>query len=586
MRYLFMLTCLFSFLQANTLSLETLHNEKRVAYVIGNGDYDESPLEHSVSSAQKMKTFLQKNNFNVTYAEDANKRDMIKGLRNFSSNMQANSISLFYYSGHMVQLKGKNYLVPIENSVDCDSTLLHNAIELDAIISKMQKAESRLNILIIDSAFKKPFGDAYRPKIKGMAVLKKISSTDIILSTTSNSTTNPYLFTDKLINILSLKGVSNKEGFQTFKNRNKQSNIKLSKQDFYFNIPKKLEDKEKKEEEAWTKTSALGSITAYNAYLSSYPDGKYAKKALTGVKELKKKITELALKEKVDKSAEAKKHRDDLAQAKKLEDEAAKKAHLESNAKEETALIAAQEEKKTLIENTRFIEPLMVLIKAGSFTMGSDTGNEDEAPAHLVNIEEDFYIGKHEVTNVEYKEFLASRKTKNMIPPNWTTDMQPAVGVSWDDATAYAQWLSNLSGKRYRLPTEQEWEYVARAGADTRYYWGDRDTSHRKDSWRKEYPDNAHDYAWIKTNSENVSHDVGVKEPNARGVYDVIGNVWEWCSNAYTANYKAPVEEESLKIIRGGSWFSTPQETTLSHRGSNVNDFSSYNIGFRLLREK
>jgi len=228
----------------------------------------------------------------------------------------------------------------------------------------------------------------------------------------------------------------------------------------------------------------------------------------------------------------------------------------------------------------------MQLIKAGSFTMGSNDGNEDERPQHTATIEKDFYIGRFEVTNIEYNEFIRATKKKTMIPPNWTTDMQPAVGVSWDDANAYAAWLSDLTQKKYRLPTEKEWEYAARAGATTRYYWGDRDTSHRKDAWRKEYPDNAHAYAWIKSNAEDITHSVGEKKPNQWGLHDVLGNVWEWCSDAYTDNYNVPAEEESLKIIRGGSWFSTPEELTLSHRGSNVTDFSGYSIGFRLVREK
>ena len=570
-----------------------MKEEKRVAYVIGNSDYDDSPLEQATDNSQKMKTFLEENDFDVTYAEDASKRDIIKGLRAFTSDMKPKGIALFYFSGHMMQVKGKNYLIPLETSIESDYHVLYEAIELDAILKKMYKNGNRLNIIIIDSAYKNPFGERFRAKKEGIAKIKRRSDTDVILSVRPNKIVKPYPFTSKLLPSLSLKGTSNIEGFKFFQKRFKQSYFLESKQTFYFNLPDKLIDKEEK---LWLSTLKLNSALAYTSYLSKYPKGKHVKQANLDLVALNKKSEdslqkqiELEEKSKKDEAAKA----ELLALQKEQEQEAIKTAQAqerlleEEKAKEEATLLAALEEEKRLKrENTPFIEPVMILIESGTYMMGSDFDNEDEAPEHQVVIPNDFYIGKFEVTNVEYNEYLKATKNRRMLPPNWTTDMQPVVGISWDDATAYAHWLSELTDKKYRLPTEQEWEYIARAGITTRYYWGDRDTSHRKNAWRKEYPDNAHDYAWLKTNSQSVTHTVGEKKPNAWGLYDITGNVWEWCANAYTDNYNIPAEEESLKVIRGGSWFSTPEEITLSHRGANVNDFTSYNIGFRLLREK
>ena len=173
-----------------------------------------------------------------------------------------------------------------------------------------------------------------------------------------------------------------------------------------------------------------------------------------------------------------------------------------------------------------------------------------------------------------------------MLPPNWTTDTQPIMGISWDDANAYAAWLSDVSGNIYTLPTEEQWEYAARAGQSTKYYWGDEDTSGvKKRFWKNKSLQNAHDYTWMKTNVNGVTHTIGGKKPNAWGLYDMAGNVWEWTSS-YSENYNLLPQEENLKVMRGGSWFSTSQEISLSHRGTNVNDFTSYNIGFRLIRQK
>jgi formylglycine-generating enzyme required for sulfatase activity len=593
LRFSLLLLFFYPFLNADTISLKTMQKEKRVAFVIGNGEYDDFPVETATRDSDIMKTFLEEHNFEVVYAENASKREIIKGIRSFNSSMQEGGIALFYFTGHTIQVKGKNYLIPVEASIENDYHVLYEAIELDAIIKKMKKTGNRLNIVIINAANQNAYAEKFRVKKKGLAKIKTTRNMDLILSTAPNKALKDYPFTTKLVPILSLKGTSNKEGLRQFQERYKQPYVKLSDQSFYFNLPDKLENKEEK---LWRETLALGSTAAYVNYLSLYPNSGHAKQAGITLDTLKREAQEEVEKQKL---LEAKAINDEGSkqeletlkeeQEKKLLSAAEEEKRLadEKKAKEELAIAAAlAEEKRIARANAHYVEPVMILIKAGSFTMGSDDGNEDEKPPHTATIDKDFYIGRFEVTNVEYKEFIRATKKKTMIPPNWTTDMQPAVGVSWDDANAYAAWLSDLTQKKYRLPTEKEWEYAARAGATTRYYWGDRDTSHRKDAWRKEYPDNAHSYAWVKTNAEDITHTVGEKKPNQWGLHDILGNVWEWCSDSYSENYNAPAEEESLKIIRGGSWFSTPEELTLSHRGSNVTDFTSYSIGFRLVREK
>lgn len=593
LRFSLLLLLFFSFLNADRVSLETMKKEKRVAFVIGNGEYEEFPVETATRDADIMKTFLEEHNFEVIYAEDASKREIIKGIRAFNSSMQEDGVALLYFTGHTIQVKGKNYLIPVEASIENDYHVLYEAIELDAIIKKMKKTGNRLNIVIINAANQNAYAEKFRVKKKGLAKIKTTDNIDLILSTAPDKSLKDYPFTTKLVPLLSLKGTSNQEALKLFQELYTQPYVKLSDQSFYFNLPDKLETKEERQ---WKETLELGSTAAFASYLALYPDSKHSKQASSKLDALRLKDQKELEKEKLleGKSAEdetAKKELEVLKedQEKKLSNEAEVQKRLADakKAAEELAIAAAlAEEKRIARANTHFIEPVMQLIKAGSFTMGSNEGNEDEKPQHAATIEKDFYIGRFEVTNAEYNEFVRATKKKTMIPPNWTTDMQPAVGVSWDDANAYAAWLSDLTQKKYRLPTEKEWEYAARAGAATRYYWGDRDTSHRKDAWRKEYPDNAHSYAWVKTNSEDITHTVGQKKPNQWGLHDILGNVWEWCSDTYTENYDAPAEEESLKIIRGGSWFSTPEELTLSHRGSNVTDFTSYSIGFRLVREK
>ncbi len=593
LRFFLIFLLSYTFLNADTISLKTMQNEKRVAFVIGNGEYEDFPVEMATRDADIMKTFLEEHNFEVIYAENASKREIIKGIRAFNSSMQEDGIALFYFTGHTIQVKGQNYLIPVEASIENDYHVLYEAIELDAILKKMKKTGNRLNIVIINAANQNAYAEKFRVKKKGLAKIQTSKNLDLILSTAPNKALKDYPFTTKLVPILSLKGTSNKEALKQFQERYKQPYVKLSDQNFYFNLPDKLESKEEK---LWRETLALGSTAAYASFLASFPKSEHAGQASTTLDALKLTTQEELEQENLievnaQKDKPATQELDPLneSQTKGPLNIAAESTPLASDkkSKKELAIAAAlAEEKRILRANAHYVEPVMQLIKAGSFTMGSNDGNEDERPLHTATIDKDFYIGRFEITNIEYNEFIRATKKKTMIPPNWTTDMQPAVGVSWDDANAYAAWLSDLTEKKYRLPTEKEWEYAARAGATTRYYWGDRDTSHRKDAWRKEYPDNAHSYAWIKTNAEDITHTVGQKKPNEWGLHDILGNVWEWCSDTYTDNYNTPAEEESLKIIRGGSWFSTPEELTLSHRGSNVTDFTSYSIGFRLVREK
>jgi len=553
-----------------------MKSEKRVAYIIANGEYEEAPIETAIDDAMKMKSFLEKNNFQVTYKEDASKRDIIKGLRAFNSNMQKDGIALFYFIGHTIQVRDKNYLIPVEAAIDSDHHVLYEAIELNAILAKMRLSNNRLNIVMIDSSRKNPFGDRYRAKKKGLAKIPAEKNMDFVISSKPNRTIKPYPFTSKLHSLLSVKGISNKEGFKEFKKRYPQSYIQLSKERFYFNLPNKLVSKEEK---VWKKTLALASISAYTAYLSKHPDSKYAAEAKTNLTKLKTKEKLQKQKEIEEQVRKQKKSAQTAAQEKAEEDVQLK---VQKKAEEEAALVAAAahaEQQRLDADDTSYVDPMMVLVKAGS-VVTSFADDDHKIPQGMITIKKDFYIGHYEVSNVEYKEYLKAISNLDFYDEKWTKGFQPAVNVSWHDANEYAKWLSRLTGEKYRLPTENEWEYAARAGATTKYFWGDRDTSHRKDAWRKDYPDNAHNFAWISSNSQGITHTVGSKEPNRWGLYDILGNASEWCSDNLQG------KEKGLKALRGGSWSSSPEHIMISKREVKNINFANNTTGFRLVREK
>jgi len=181
----------------------------------------------------------------------------------------------------------------------------------------------------------------------------------------------------------------------------------------------------------------------------------------------------------------------------------------------------------------------VVSVKGGCFRMGNIFGDDraDERPVHKVCVD-DFKIGKYEVTNGQYRKFKPDHDSQSYEERTLNSDDQPVVYVSWDDAVAYAKWLSAQTGKMYRLPTEAEWEFASRSRGKQEKYSGGSDTKNGK------------------------SNLVGQAAPNELGIYDMSGNVCEWVSDWYDARYyeKSPLNNPLgpssgvYRVVRGGSW--------------------------------
>jgi len=225
-------------------------------------------------------------------------------------------------------------------------------------------------------------------------------------------------------------------------------------------------------------------------------------------------------------------------------------------------------------------EPALVLIPAGRFLMGSEAGQDNERPVHSVFIDS-FQLGKYQVTHAEYAAFL--KDTESPPPPFWndsnfTRDEQPVVAVSWFEAVKYCEWLSAVSGKKYRLPFEAEWEWAARGGVEGKLFpWGD------------DAPQSLPDYAsrW-KTGPEPVG-----RWANGFGVFDICENVHEWCGDWFWSEYysispeKNPRGPESgaRKASRGGSWRHHVKVSRCAARSSIPPEFQYADYGFRVACE-
>ncbi len=252
--------------------------------------------------------------------------------------------------------------------------------------------------------------------------------------------------------------------------------------------------------------------------------------------------------------------------------------------------------------------PSTVFVQGGSFMMGTASGYSNEAPVHQVTVSS-FSMGKYEVTVEEFKAFVdetnyvtetETKGTSGLYNPttlkwdetpniNWRHGAQgvlrpsseykhPVVHITWNDATAYCVWLSKKTGKTYRLPTEAEWEFAAKGGTLTKgfTYAGSNTLS---------------EVAWYAANSSAQTHEVGLKEANELGIYDMSGNVWEWCSDWYASNYYAssPTNNPlgaatgSTKMTRGGSWCYDTSRARITLRNQLIPKNTDGDTGFRVV---
>ena len=224
-------------------------------------------------------------------------------------------------------------------------------------------------------------------------------------------------------------------------------------------------------------------------------------------------------------------------------------------------------------------EPEMVFVKGGCFEMGDtfSEGNDDEEPVHEVCLN-DFYIGKYEVTQREWVDIIGTNPSAVK-----SCDDCPVEHVNFDDVNKFIKKLRMKTGKKYRLPTEAEWEYAARSRGKNEKWAGTSDISKLKEyAWHNGYG-GGEDYT-------ARTHSVGQKKPNELGLYDMSGNVWEWVQDIYQENYYKKRSKNNPKgpsfglyrVLRGGSWDNSPWYLRSSYRGKNSPYTSLDLIGFRI----
>ncbi len=569
--------------------------ERRIALVIGNGDYqNDKSIPSAANDAQLMAGALEGLGFMVIKHINADKKQIEDAIKGFSKYLKHNNVALVYYSGHGVNAKGKNYIVPVGAQVGSEADIASNCVSMDLIMDKLKGHPEAINIFIADVFRELPYFNEKNHAFKEMAppngTLIAYSAAEGTPSAESGS--NYGIYTEQLVKQIQ-KHQPMEEVFQKVREGIIATGNTIQKPKewidlngkFYFKTNPLQKSKVGRNSEIYIiPKSEEPAVLRVNStmkglfYLGKRPLGKFDKNSLytlpniaPGKYTLKMNnwSTDMIL-------------------------EAGKTYEITTGDVKKPNNIVAKVVDKTGVE--------MVPIQGGSFVMGSEDGDNDEKPMHKVTLV-DFSLSRTEVTNEQYCRFLNDVKCpadgrkdqkefidmddedvmvyyeNGQFKPVEGKEHFPAVEVSWFGADAYCRWAGG------RLPTEAEWEYAARGGKEQNDFLFSGSNKINEVAW---YVENSK----MEGSYQDYSiRPVAQKSPNSLGLYDMSGNVWEWCADWYApytsksqVNPKGP-EKGRYKSLRGGSSRFEITRCRVVYRYSRTPMYSNDDRGFRLARD-
>lgn len=554
---------------------------ERRALVIGNDAYAHvDPLKNAAADAKAMAKALEGAGFKVEAPVlNADRGRLFDAISRFSEGLGQNDEAVVFYAGHAVELKGVNYLLPVDIRNDNERSVTFNAVPLNYLLSSVADQRPKFSLIVIDACRDNPFkGDGRNLNSRGLVPAGAAAAGQMVIYSASegqkaldrlgpDDKSPNGVFTRVFVKAIETPGIPVHEAMRRVKTEVKRladsvqhrqlpAIYDATEGEFYFKgsagsgtaTAKDLAPRRDEDAEAYEAADAADTIEALDHYLEAFPKGRYASAARIRL----------------------------------------------------AALRAGQTPVKPTVADThppgREFEdcrgcPRMVVIPGGSFMMGSPPDEPDrqasEGPQRRVQVGK-FALGRTEVTRGEFRRFVQDtgrsvsgcyeydRKEWKLNPGrNWElpgyeqTDDHPVVCVDWNDAQAYVLWLSRRSGQSYRLASEAEWEHAARAGSRGVRHWGngERDacryanvadqSAKRRNSGRTVFDC---DDGYVNTSS------VGSFLPNDFGLYDMLGNVWEWTEDCWNEDYRgAPTRGEprrdgdcARRVVRGGAWGNGP----------------------------
>ena len=551
--------------------------QEKYALVIGNAAYRFGPLKNPVNDARSIANTLrlQQLGFKVTEFHNRSRKQMTKVIREFGQSIKPGSVAVVYFSGHGAQYQGENYLFPVDFDTQFEDDLPTEAISTGFVMDKLRNNFNGLNIVILDACRDNPLQKKYKNSAKGLARINNAPPNTYTIFATGPgqvASDNPHgkngLFTKHLVEYMKEPGLS--LGDMVLETRKEVMRASSNKQVPYDS----------------------GSLTQRFCFAGCRTNSQVSTLAVASAPPATRPSNNTH-------SHNGRSHTHPLPT------QGVNHQHGGASQPAPRPVTPAVVSRPTP-PTRNYREPDMVFIKGGTFMMGSpanEARRDDGERQHSVTVG-NFHLGKTEVTVGEFRRFVqaanyrteAERSAKGCrvyldgkwqdgVDNDWQrpgfsqSDKHPVVCVSQTDALAYANWLSKQTGKRYGLPTEAQWEYAARAAAQTAYPWGNQIGKNQAncDGCGSQWDDKS-------------TAPVGRFSVNRFGLHDMIGNALEWTCSAYEENYNgseqrcAPTSDARPRVLRGGSWYDTPGFVRSAYRDWITATYRGNGVGFRLSR--
>ncbi|MBF0187828.1 MAG: SUMF1/EgtB/PvdO family nonheme iron enzyme [Magnetococcales bacterium] len=556
-------TFLAQFMLILLLAVETVSSVQaspppsRAALVIGNSAYADAPLINPHNDAHDLAITLRTLGFQVEHASNLDRKQMRRAIRSFGEHLrQEGGVGLFFYAGHGMQVNGKNYLIPINADILHEDEIADEAVEADLVLRKMESANNGMNLMILDACRNNPFARSFRSSSSGLAQMDAPVGTLIAYSTApgsvaadGNGRNSPY--THHLLDKISTPGLTVEQLF-------KQVRAALIKET-------------DRQQISWESSSLVGDFSfAARGEDPAEPSLAHENRPPA------------APPEQQTKSARSPPSPETASPS--------RKASL-SDCWHQTTPGHLCTEPVTQIPFVRIPE--------GCFQMGSPRSEKgrsgDEGPQHEVCLK-GFWMAIHALTNRQYRLFRGDHDSGRARNHTLSGDAQPVVNISWQDANAYAAWLTSKGNGTFGLPTEAQWEYAARAGTTTSRYWGESSSISCRYA---NLADGTAKREWSLLRKHACEDGYAATSPvgqflaNPFGLFDMQGNVWEWTSDRYgrhtyknSPNTDPTGPERGLsRVLRGGSWADGPRLGRIAYRHHLLPGVRNKRSGMRLVRK-
>lgn len=597
----------------------------RVALVIGNGSYPDAPLGNPERDALAMTRTLRSLGFDVINHENATRRGMLEAIREFKERLGGGGVGLFYFAGHGFRVGNRTILLPVDADGRTPARLLTAGIDLQTVLAGMAEPRpGKLNLLVLDTCLNNPFltGDGPSPVPPAQTLIAYATTPGHLAADGDRH----GLYTSVLLKALMQAGRDVREVFEgvqseVWRTSQHQQLPMLSSSlttRFTFRetahglstepllaasgddggrpmqyrgiLPK--DSAEQYELAFWESVKDSNFAADYEAYLQAYPKGRFAGLARARLERLRASAPPKAAAPERTPSPPATRAAPERAPTARTVPERSQPAPPTPRAVPapvSPAPATASPQKMPSTDSAAISEvkdcpacPALITLPRGTFTMGNNANDPSEKPVHQVSIKEPFAIGKFEVTAEQWNACAAAEACPRIATNASVANNAPVRDVSWDDAQQYVKWLSKVSGKSYRLPTEAEWEYAARGGTATRFWWGDQMR-----------PGNANCKGCGDPWEQKEPAKVGTFAANSYGLHDTSGSVWEWVSDCWHTSYHgAPTNGQAwnepnctVRVIRGGSWRDGPTYMPSSTRFKYDASVRNAQNGFRVARD-